>query len=131
MRYPIWKKDDFFEFLDGRRIDMESTAVALPDASPLTWQFDWARKPCGIVTDIREDDGEISGEVLFWDEDFNDSNMEEMGLRLGGYFTEVKKNEDGTVVLSCNLRGVSILSNWHSAAIPRTRPDYEEIDPPG
>jgi hypothetical protein len=111
MRHEIWKKDDFFE-VAGQRIDMDPANVTLPDESPLVWQFNQERPPEGRVTDIRLEDGVILGEVTLFDtvqakhvEDF----LEEGLCRLGGYYTDVVKNEDGTQVLNAHLKGVSIV----------------------
>lgn len=112
MRHNIWEKDDFFTLNGSERIDMDPSVVELPESAPLTWQFDFtdARGFYGNVTDIRLEDGVITGEVEIYDPTWNADTIGDLNCRLGGYYTKVEKNEDGTVITSCYLRGVSIVS---------------------
>lgn len=123
MRYPIWKKEDFFSFVNGPRIDMDPAVVVIPEECVLGWNYDLARDPIGKVTDIRLEDGEITGEVTFFDsnekyEQFLTPEKEgfEALCRLGGYYTDVKKlgTAKNQRVTSCDLRAVFMMMMDHT-----------------
>lgn len=113
MRYPIWKKDDYFHHHMSHRIDMDPAVVELPDKPvPLTWQYDWERPPIGMVTDVKFEDGEISGEIEWLTvngETWTDEMFEELEVRLGGFYTKVYKSADNKHVTACYLQAVSIM----------------------
>lgn len=115
VRYPIWKEDDYFHFVDGPRIDMDPSVVELPEESPLVWQYRMEKPPVGVVTDIRLEGEEITGEVEFFDTAEGAMVKDEMDktLRLGGYYSDVKKKiitpGKQEVVTKCTLRCVSVM----------------------
>lgn len=108
MRYDIWKKDDFFK-LGDQRIDMDPACVELPEEAHLSWNFDWGAGPYGKVTDIRLEDGVISGEFTFYDPTWLDEALPEEFFRMGGYYRNIEKNHDGTVVTKCRLHAVAVV----------------------
>jgi len=114
MRHPIWKKDDFF-IIGGERIDMDAEAVELPDEAYLFWGYNHGDPagPYGKVTEMRVEDGEVTGELTVWDPTWDDNTMEDINCRLGGYFTHVEKRTDldgsNAVVTKCHLRAVSVV----------------------
>jgi hypothetical protein len=132
MRHPIWKKDDVFTLVEGdhtdtrvRMIYMDGEIVQLPEEPlPLTWNFDWTMKSEGRVMDLRCEDGEITGEVEFFEdsqikkmlegvkgEQTDLEKLAQMEIRLGGYYGDVVRKEDiidGIEhVMEATLRGVS------------------------
>lgn len=111
MRHKIWTKDDFFE-IGGQRIDMDPAVVELPESTMLSWNYNFGDPagPYGEVTDIRLEDGEITGELRVFDPTWDDGTMADLNVRLGGYFTNVDKIEIGGRyrVIRCKLREVSI-----------------------
>lgn len=110
-RKNIWEKDDFF-ILGLQRIDMDPAVVKLEQDLPLVYGYDWSGELLGKVTDVRLEDGVISGEVEVFDETLEEAW--EGHCRLGGYYLDVFKNEDGTQVLSATLKGVSYIMNANS-----------------
>lgn len=108
MRYPIWKKDDFFE-IAGWRMDMDATVVEFSDELLLTWMYNWDGDPVGKVIDVRLEDGEITGEVEFFDPKWDDSKMDILKCRLGGYYTGVEKTVGKERITKCRLRAVSVM----------------------
>lgn len=120
MRYAIWKKEDFFEVSPELiRIDMDPSVVELGEDLSVSYRFNHNDPPLGKVTDVRLEDGEISGEVEFFDPTWDDETMEQLKCRLGGYYSKVMKNDEGNVILSAKLLGVSIVPEWD---IPGNRP---------
>lgn len=118
MRHKIWQKDDFFQFTSNEelRIDMDATAVQLPEERlPLVWSFNWGdvKSHCGWVSDIKLEDGEITCEVELTTPAMTEDDFFTLGLRLGGYYTEVQKKilRPGLQeeVTKCRLKGVSIM----------------------
>lgn len=108
MRYTIWLKDDSFE-VEGERIEMDPSVVVIEQqySLPLAYNYNYDKGSVGKVEDVRVEDGEITGEVTFFEPTWNDEMVKDLGLRLGGYYTDVEYSEDGTKILSCELKGVS------------------------
>jgi hypothetical protein len=120
MRYPIWEKDDFFQ-VGEVRYDMDPAIVTWDeDKLPLTWLFNHQDLPRGHVKDIRLEDGEITGEIVFTDPQITDELIREANLRFGGYYTPVEK-ENG-VVTKARLRAVSIVMAKPGGANPEFVP---------
>lgn len=113
MRFPIWEKDDFFQF-GGERIDMDPAVVDVKEQElPLFYGYVFHVDPIGKVTDIRLEGGEITGEVEFYD---NGKDFALLMLptgdypamcRLGGYYMEVSRG--ATRVSACTLKAVSVM----------------------
>lgn len=122
MRHAIWEKDDFFQFIEGPRIDMDPAVCDISaEEIPLCWNFDIGRLPtAGCVRDLRLEDGEITGEVIFFEDDWDSEKMKELGCRLGGYYVDVERNvvDPGKQerLTKCRLTAVSIISKYHSPA---------------
>lgn len=113
MRYAIWEEDDYFQPIHQKRIEMDPAVVEIPEGMvcDLIWQYD-STKIYGKISDVKLVDGEISGEVVFHDDkELNDQMMDELRLRLGGFYTRVVKEPDGEVerITACELSGVSIV----------------------
>lgn len=123
MRHPIWKKDDFF-VVGNQRIDMDPAVVELPEQTSLSWGFDYndARGPYGHVTDIRLEDGEITGELTVFDPTWDDNTLKDLNCRLGGFYNGVERKSDldgsNAIVTKCILREVSIIMNPPYGANP-------------
>lgn len=113
MRYPIWKSDDFFELAPEpyTRWDMDASVVQLPDEPlPLVREYQFDQVHLGSVSDIRIEDGDITGEVnWFGGHDDIAVLLEQGDMRLGGFYAEVVK-QDG-VVSACRLNAVSTMAN--------------------
>jgi hypothetical protein len=115
MRYPIWKKDDYFHHHMSLRIDMDPAVVELPTKPiVLALQYNWERPPIGKVTDVKFEDGEITGEVHWFPyavngETWTDEMFEGLEVRLGGFYTKIVKSEDNKRVTACYLQAVSIM----------------------
>lgn len=110
VRHPIWKKEDFFQFIGGERIDMDPAVVQLPEKpSPVVWNFNWdsVNNGSAMASDFRLEDGEITAEIEWRAEHMNDDMIEELGIRFGGYYTGVEKR--GNTVTKCELKGVSLM----------------------
>lgn len=120
MRHTIWKRDDFF-LIGGERIDMDPAVVELPEETPLVWNFDFSKGiPMGKVTDIKLEDGEITGEVEFFDPAYDDVyKLDEFNCRLGGYYLSVEKTEDGKNITKCRLQAVSVVLNSGMPRLPK------------
>lgn len=110
MRYPIWKKDDEIQNRPKKTI-LDPNAVTLPDSVPLTWNFNRSshgREVHGVVTDIRVEDGEITGEVEFYEPNYMQELLDEGDARLGGYYSGIsEREEDDIIVCGGILREVS------------------------
>jgi len=120
MRYPIWEKDDFFQVGEDR-YDMDPSIVTWEEkALSLSWEFNHQQLPKGRVEDIRLEEGEITGEVIFTDPQITDEMIKDLGLRFGGYYTPVEK-ENG-VVTKARLRAVSLVFAKPGAANPYITP---------
>lgn len=115
MRHPIWLKDDYFQ-LGATKIEMDPAVVELPEEPiVLTWLYRWEEAPLGSVTDLRLEDGEITGEVKWADNKGAQSAkalLEHGDLRLGGYYTEVVRKDN--LVLQCRLRAVATIMSFGS-----------------
>lgn len=122
-RIKIWEKDDFFQ-ISSERKDMDPAVVQLPEEGiPLAWQYNW-EKTYGVVRDIRLEDGEITGEVEFFDKHHQaqvEALLKHGDVRYGGYYSEVKERKDGNVstVTECRLRAVAIVMNHTMPGWPR------------
>lgn len=110
MRHPIFKKDDFFT-IGKDRVEMDPNVVELPEEVALAWSFDWAGAagPYGVVTELRVEDGEITGELRVYDPTWDDSYLDGTRSRLGGFYSGIVYNKDRTRVEKCTLKGVSIV----------------------
>lgn len=131
MRHPIWKKDDSFKMIGAKdsvkEIFMDAEIVEFAEEPlPLVWNFSWDMKPEGQVTELRCEDGEISGEVTLFDDshikamlaqiDTKETDLEKldaMGIRIGGYYGNVVRKEPVVpqlgveTVVQAKLQGVS------------------------
>lgn len=110
MRHPIWKKDDFFQFIGGERIDMDPAVVELPEEPTLVaWNFNWdaVNNQSPMASDFRLEDGEITAEIEWRSEHMSDEMMKELEVRFGGYYLNVQKSTNR--VHSCSLKGVSLM----------------------
>lgn len=123
MRYKIWDKDDYFEFVsDGgrQRIDMAPAVVRWGEKPlPLVWQYHQGSPPLGEVTDIRLDYDKITGEVRWFKNGLTDETFDHDILRIGGYYLYVEKNFDGDRVLGAELKGVSVIPKANTPGYPR------------
>lgn len=109
MRERIWKKNDYFQ-ISGKRIEMDPLIVELPEEAPLTYYYNWASDPVGKVTELRLEDGEITGEVEVFDHEFDEETLDKLGCRLGGYYRSVTYDDDRqSSVKSAKLVGVSFV----------------------
>lgn len=118
MRYDIWKKDDFFPGPDGQRIEMDADVVEIKyDPVPLAWGYNLDEMAIGRVSDIRVEDGNLTGEV-WWSEKqtyLDDEFMKtiDRDFRFGGFFSDIVKvtAADGSYsrVIKATLRSVSIV----------------------
>lgn len=124
MKHKIWKKEDFF-LISDERIDMDPAVVELVDGIPLVWNFDFNRAPYAWVNDIELIDGEIIGEVEWIDPHNYEQMIKDGDIRLGGYYTQVEKSEDGATVIKCLLKGASLVvsssmpnAHWNPGANP-------------
>lgn len=122
MREVIWGVGDYFQ-VGGKRYDMNAEVVEPPDEGvPLVWNFNYEKPPVGRVEDIRVEDGELTGEVVFLGKDALDDEMWETikrDFRLGGHFAGVKyKHEKSTVVTECSIKAVSIVLK---SQVPNTK----------
>lgn len=108
MRYTIWEKDDFFK-VGATRMDMDPAVVDLPVEADVMWMYDTAKPPHGKVTDIRLEDGEITGEVEFYDPAITDDVLKELRCRFGGYYTSIRWNDERTQVTSARLTAISVM----------------------
>lgn len=130
MRYPIWKKDDFFypQGLETGRIDMDAEAVTLPtERLPITWMFNLDRpKFYGHASDFKLEDHEITCEVEWITPEVDDNTMEILDVRLGGYYTEVERRAN--VVTSCVLKGVSVMMLLQTPGWPKDLSNYAKLD---
>lgn len=111
MRHVIWEKDDFFDNIGMGRYDMDPTVLVLPPPDgklPLMWQFDSQRDPIGWVSDLKLEEGEITGEVEWLMSTMSDASLENMSCRLGVYIKGVVKNSASRVIEAGTLIGVCI-----------------------
>lgn len=115
-RRIIWAKDDYFDHGD-KRTDMDPAVVKFPEESiPIIVGFDWARgRPIGNITDLRLEEGEITGEV-FWFEPIikeqYDALLDHDDMFFGGYYGDVvmtNGNDTNERVLSCGLRAAGLV----------------------
>lgn len=115
----IWQKDDFFK-VGSKRIDMDPSVVQLPEKVDVFWNFDHARPSYGSATNIRLEDGEIFCDLELFDEK-NEAGYEQLkdDVRLAGYYTGVEKNDDGSVVTSCDLRAISFILVANAPGFPK------------
>lgn len=130
MRHPIWKKDDFFEYTNGPRIDMDPAVCDISaEEVPLVWNFDMQRLNMqGRVMDLRLEDGEITGVMEYYDEKLKDEVVQSMikdgFLRFGGYYVEVQKEvieeNELEIITSCVLAAVAIIA---VASMPGWNPE--------
>lgn len=113
MKGTIWEKGDYFPTSDEGRIDMDPAVVTLPRFEiPLTWAFSFDAPSLGKVTNLGMEDGEIVGDITFWKSAVREHYevlLEDKLVRLGGYYTNVVRNDEGKVVESCELRSVGIV----------------------
>jgi len=116
MRRVFWEKDDFFPFGDGR-IEMDPAVVSfMPEGKyPLTWNYGTETDALlGHATDIRLEDGEMSAELV-WNETKNAQSAKDLlehgDVRLGGYYSHIKKVKDGDVdrCTEGTLRAISVI----------------------
>lgn len=113
MRIKVWEKDDYFWAYD-KRIDMDPTVVdlGLDIELPVAWNFNWGEKPLGHVTDLRVEDGEITGELTMTHETLTKEDIDDLDMRFGGYYKDVVyTDETETRVKSCKLVSVSTIFN--------------------
>lgn len=112
MRYVIWDKGDYFEDNFGgdelTRYTMESAVVELPsDPIPLTFWFDNV-EPVGRVVDIRLEDGDITGEIVWApDSPISDEGVKDSNLVFSGGYRDVERA--GTVIFNAALFMVAVL----------------------
>lgn len=124
MRYKIWEKDDFF-LVGGERTDMDPSVVELPDETILEYGFNYNTKPLGRVSDIRLEDGEITGEVEFWEPTLSDETFAKLDCRLAGYYNNVYQKNGN--VTGCSLRSVSMIPWTSSPGYPKpVKPDGDD-----
>lgn len=126
MRYPILKKDDTFA-VGFERIAMDPNVVELPEMVSLWWNhnYDDLRGPYGTLTDLRVEDGEITGELRVYDPTWTDETMQDIGCRLHGCFTNIafESNLDTkeSHIAGCKLRAVSVMLEPPFGANPGSR----------
>lgn len=115
-RRIIWAKDDYFDHGDIR-IDMDPSVVKLPeDSIPIVIGFNWADLPVGNITDLRLEDGEITGEVFWADKDQKnhcETLVESGDMFFGGYYNHVVQTTGKNVkkrVLSCELLAAGLVA---------------------
>jgi hypothetical protein len=118
IRHKIWEEDDYFQMGD-KRIDMDPSVVTLPAGCYMVWNYNWDSKPIGRCFDIRVEDDVITCGVVWMDLTLNDDTPKDLGVRLGGQYYEVVKNDDGTRVTHCVLKGVGLFVRPDSIDIPR------------
>lgn len=126
MRHAIWKKDDFFEPHGLPRLDMKAEVIDFDeDDLPLVTNFSFATPDAvvGTVIDLKVEDGELTGEVVYRCDsrgnpylpgdplqptlDPAKDRLEPARYRLGGYFSRVEKVDNQ--IVACQLRAVSIM----------------------
>ena len=138
MRYTIWQKDDYFEIimLDGTHLyQMDARSVLFGEEVEIFLGYNTERSHVSIghLRDIRVENDTITGEVT-WSGNvlsiLNDEIMKEQGLRLGGVYTNVKKNEKDDRVVSCSLSEVMVLYTNDMTPWPRgvNQYEYEHLD---
>lgn len=114
MRYVIWSKDDFFQFVsDNKRIDMGVNVINFdPDKIyPVVVGFEMANPPIGWVSDVAIIDGNLSGEIGWVGENWKDEDMDNEIWRIGGYYKNVSFSPDDVlIVASSELVCVSIMA---------------------
>lgn len=112
MRHPILKKTDTFTHSHAK---LDPNVVELPEMVSVWWNHDFGdiRGPYGTITDLRVEDGELTGELNSFDPTWNDNTMEDINCRLAGYFTDVAWHSDldgsNAVITKCALRAVSVI----------------------
>lgn len=113
MRYPIWKKTDFF-FINGSRIDMDASVVELPLEPLGVFRVYSHATPIALATDFQLVDGEISAEISFLDPFFELSAedgekwMKDNDYRMSGLFNRVEMDKKKAVVSKASLRRVDV-----------------------
>lgn len=119
MKITIWKRDDFLRLIGTARIDMDAEAVVLPtEGVPLTMDFDYQKPPIGKVENVRVEDGEVVGDVTWFEHsEITDEIWEDWYedlYRFAGYYSGVQPYEldyeNGDRITSARLRVVSIVS---------------------
>lgn len=137
LRYPIWKKDDFF-LIGGKRLDMAASAVVFDQEKyVLTWGFDFdVDHIIGLVSNVKLEDNEILGDLEIKDDVHYEAidgvstgvhttqmkdtifDMLERGdARLGGFYNEVVEKD--RIVHHARLRSVGVVL---SSNMPKVTP---------
>ena len=119
MRYPIWMKDDYFEYINGPRIDMDPAVVDISaEEILLFFNYFFDLPAIGRVTDLRLENGEITGEVEVFDREgpFCVESIKAFNLRVAGYYADVQKHSieggdlDLLIVTKARLKAATIVS---------------------
>lgn len=136
MRHVIWAKDDTFKLINEPEYHMSPAAIEVPKHHdiPITWDFSFRSPPIGRFTDIRIEDGDLTGEAVWFEStELRDPDVLNRTLefyRFGGYFNEVvrenfmnAKNEITRVIIThATLRSVAFApKNPDIAANPGAR----------
>lgn len=114
MRHPIWKSTDFFATgpNDEGRIDMKVEAIEVPDREIQVYgKFFSDLPPLGHITDIKIEDGDLTGEVTWFNQNYDDMLGKDKVVRLGGHYdnTVVGNTGDGNRCTSARLTSVALV----------------------
>lgn len=111
MRFNIFEEGDFF-MIGGVRRDMDPIVVECENEPlPIIYGYDFAGNYYGRISDIRIENGNLTGEVEWLDPALDDGSLERMGMRLGGYYIDVEERKEGgkITVTKATLAGVAMV----------------------
>lgn len=117
----VWEKDDFFHHIGNKRLDMDPAIVEIGEEPvPVTWGYNFDIPPKGRMLNLRLEDGEIVGELEFFDEkDTATWETLKRDVRLGGYYIGVELDEAKENVIKCRLKAVSIMLKSQTPGWPK------------
>lgn len=111
--HVILKKDDTFNQGGCVHTTIDPTGIELDAVTgiyPLIWDYHFNGIIHGSVRNLRLDDGALMGDVTYNTKNSEQAfeNLLDIGeIRFGGFYTDVIKSADNTVVTNCRLRAVS------------------------